>query len=160
MTNADTTLFEYESAARAFGDVCAAGPECFHAPDTALFSSLRKRLIPLAEAGDSRAQYALGTIAWLGLCQATESEQQEHHGVDVAEASRWWTEGASRGHLGALDNLITSGVGLAAQRARAVCQHIERERPELVGHYGGMPVYGLPFIDAVRQHLYKRPDAA
>ena len=77
MTDADALLSEYEAAMTAHCDICAAHPEQYHTPDSATFCSLRSRLMPFAESGDIRCQYAVATILSLGLCHRTEEQQQQ-----------------------------------------------------------------------------------
>ena len=154
MTNADALLAEYEAAVTAHCDICAAAPEQYHVPDAALFRSVRLRLKRFADFGDVRCQYAIATILSLGLCHQTEEQQHQQRNDDMIEASRLWEAAATEGHLPALYNLITSGIGPAADRAREAMRQVEQGQPELISGGHGMPVYGWVFMETVRRSIY------
>ena len=141
---------------RTHSDVCTANPQEWHPPDVAEFSELLRLLKPHAESGDMRCQYAVATILLLGLCCESEAQMAASQGSACEEASRWWVELARQGFTPALDNLVTSGVGAEAQRAREAWRQLGRERRDLVGSSGGMPVYGPEFIEELSRRLYGR----
>lgn len=154
MKDSRAILERFRRAARGYGDVCAANPEIWQKPDVAEFKELKEFLRPCAEAGDVQCQYALAIIAWQGLC--CESEEQHHAGYQdaVKEATRWWLAAAKQGYWPALDNLVTDGFGEEAKKAKEVFRELERERPDLVGWSGKMPVYGDEFIKELSKRLY------
>ena len=79
-------------------------------------------LAPLAEKGNMAAHYALATIHMLSLAHSSEKEAVEGEAQDSAQASRWLEGPAASGHLGALDNLLSVGVGPEAERLRSIWQ--------------------------------------
>jgi hypothetical protein len=101
-------------------------------------------------------QYALASILWLGLCCTSEAEIQAGRAAALEEATRWWTAAAMQGHWPALDNLVTSGVGADAERARESWHQLEQERPDLVGSSHSMPVYGPDFVQELCRRFYGR----
>lgn len=78
----------------------------------------------------------------------------------LKEATKWWIRAASQGHWGALDNLLTCGVGPEAERVRNLAQHFESQRPELVAHDNEgevpMPIYGPNFMQELCKFIYGR----
>jgi hypothetical protein len=146
----------YQAAFHAWCDACAADPMSWHVPDVAEFIELRGLLLPHAESGDAASQYALATILSVGLC--CESAEQFIAGRDASteEATRWWIAAARQGYWPALDNLITSGVGAEAQRAKAAFRDLKRERPDLVDSSHGMPVYGPELMQELSRRFYGR----
>ena len=154
MNNPRSLYDRYQAASRAYTAECASDPSSWHRPDVAEFSELRRLLTPHAESGDMLCQYALATILWLGLC--CESKEQYVAGYDSAreEATRWWIAAATQGFWPALDNLITSGVGTEAQRAREAFDKLESERHDLVGSSRGMPIYGDKFMQELSRRFY------
>jgi hypothetical protein len=101
-------------------------------------------------------QYALATIAWLGLACESEEEFIASHAAVVEETTRWWAAAATQGYWPALDNLVTSGIGPEAERAREACQLLKHARPDLIGVSEGMPVYGPEFFQELSKNLYGR----
>ena len=154
MTNSEAILAEYHRAIERNTAICATDPSCYHPPDIITFRSLRTRLVPFADSGDMHCQYALATILFLGLCYTTEDEQHLHRSSDIAEASILWDAAAAQGSAWAIDNLITSGVGPAAERARAEARRVEQERSDLVPWRDDHPVYGPNFMETVRRRIY------
>lgn len=154
MSDVKTALERFERASHAWGQECHNDPSVWHRPDVPEFSTIRTLLEPHAEAGDAGCQYALATIYWLGLCCDSEEHQRESHEAAIREASRWWIAASAQGYWPALDNLITSGVGPDADRARIACREVERERADLIGRSHGMPVYGPDFIQEVGRRIY------
>ena len=151
-------LLQFDAAANAYAATCHTDPLQWHRPDAAEFTRLHDLLLPHAESGDARSQYALATIYWLGLCCETEEELAQTRQVSIEKATPWWIAAAAQGHWPALDNLVTSGVGPDAERARQAWAALEHERPDLVGHYSGMPVYGPPFVQELSRRLYSKVD--
>jgi hypothetical protein len=156
MSNSCSLYDRYLKASAAYTADCSSDPSSWHRPDVAEFSELRRLLKPQAESGDMFCQYALATILSQGLC--CESDDQLKAGYDSAreEATRWWIAAAKQGFWPALDNLVTSGVGLEAQRAGEAWRQLERERRDLVGSANGMPIYGDEFVQELSRRLYGR----
>jgi hypothetical protein len=94
-------------------------------------------------------QYALATILSWGLCCASVEEIHAGRATAIEEATRWWSAAAMQGYWPALDNLVTSGVGAEAERARKAWHQLEAEKPDLVGWSHRMPVYGPEFVQEV-----------
>ncbi len=126
----------------------------WHRPNVAEFRELQRLLLPHAESGDKRSQYAIASILWLGLCCESEEDWIAGHPVRIKEATRWWTAAAAQGHVSALDNLVTSGTGPEADRAREASTVLEQERPDLVEASHGMPAYGPEFFEELSKRLY------
>lgn len=141
---------------RTYSEGCIAEPEAWHRPDVAEFSELLRLLKPCAESGDMRCQYAVASILMLGLCSKSEEQMAANQGAACEEASHWWIALAKQGFTPALDNLVTSGVGAEAERARAAWRQLARERRDLVGASRNMPVYGPEFIKELSRRLYGR----
>jgi TPR repeat protein len=149
-------LERYDKAITAWVDTCAVEPSRWHRPDTKEFMELKSLLRLPAESGDALCQYALAAIYWQGLCQETEAAYLSNYTSEIEEATRWWVAAATQGHWPAVDNLVTSGVGPEAERARAVAKQLKQERPELVPWSGNMPVYGPEYMQALCKLLYGR----
>jgi hypothetical protein len=156
MNNPQTVCDRYEVAMRVYAEGCAAETEDWHCPDIAEFSELMRLLKPYAESGDMRSQYAIATILMLGLCCESQDQMALSQASACEEATQWWIALAKQGFTPALDNLVTSGVGVGAQRAREAWRQLARERKELVGSSNGMPVYGPEFIEELSKRLYGR----
>jgi len=146
----------YEVAMRVYAEDCAAETEAWHRPDVVEFSELFRLLKPYAESGDMRCQYAVATILWLGLCCGSEEQMAASQASACAEASHWWIALARQGFTPALDNLVTSGLGTEAQRAREAWRQLARERNELVSSWNDMPVYRPEFMKELSRRLYGR----
>lgn len=120
----------------------------------AAFLELREQLKPYAEGGDIRCQYVLACLYGIYPCYTTEEEARLHYKYDIQEATQWWVTAAKQGHPWALDNLVTCGVGPEAERASQAWAEFEKKRPELVGRYKWMPVYGPNFtIEFCRDYI-------
>jgi hypothetical protein len=156
MNNTQAIYERYEVAMRTYSEGCVAETQEWHRPDVAEFSELLRLLRPCAESGDMRCQYAVGTILMLGLCCESEEQMAASQASACEEASRWWIVLAKQGFTPALDNLVTSGVGEEAQRAREAWRQLGRERRDLIGASNGMPVYGPEFIEELSRRLYGR----
>jgi hypothetical protein len=156
MSNPRSLYDRFQAASQAYADDCASDPSSWHRPDVAEFSELRRLLMPHAESGDMLCQYALATILWLGLCCESEEQFMAGHSSACEEATRWWIAAAMQGYWPALDNLVASGVGAKAQRARDAFRHLERERRDLVGSSHGMPIYGDEFMQELSRRFYGR----
>ncbi len=156
MNEVDALLQQYERAVELNTGDCSHNPSIWHRPDTNEFTALRALLIPLAEAGEMRCQYALATIYWLGFCCDSEEEYHRNYEETIQIATRWWIAAASQGHWGALDNLITCGVGVEADRVKEACRQFEEQNKHLVGWSHNMPVYGPDFMQAVCKTIYGR----
>lgn len=158
MNDIDILLQRYDRAIDLYTRVCTRDSSIWHRPDTNEFTRLSALLSPHAEGGDIRCQYALATIYYLGLC--CESEEQYHRNYEetIQVASRWWFAAASQGHWDALDNLITCGVGVEAERVKEACRHFEQQRRDLVGwsHEVNMPIYGPDFMQELCKAIYGR----
>jgi hypothetical protein len=133
MNNSQTIYDRYEVAMRTYSEGCAADTQEWHRPDVAEFSELLRLLKPYVESGDMCCQYTVATILILGLCCESEEQMAASQGSACEEASHWWIALAKQGFTPALDNLVTSGVGAEAQRAREAWRQLARERRELVG---------------------------
>lgn len=156
MSSSHAVYDRYQVAFRAYGDACASAPERWHRPDVAEFTELRYLLLPHAESGDMYCQYALATILSMGLCSESEEQFLVGHAAAREAATRWWIAAAMQGGWPALDNLVTSGVGPAAQGAREAFRQLEQERRDLVGSSHGMPVYGPEFVQELSRRFYGR----
>src|SRR5688572_371121 len=154
MSSANQVLEQFDFAMETYADKCHTDPSRWHAPDVAEFTRLRSLLMPHAEAGDARSQYALATIYWQGLCCVSEEDYQRTFQSSIEVATRWWIAAASQGYWHALDNLVTDGVGPEAERARRACAELNEERPDLIGRSHGMPVYGPAFVQELSRRLY------
>lgn len=151
---AKAVFAQYHALLDEFSAQCRAAPERWHSLAKE-FSALRERLRPHAEAGDYNCQYALGTIAFLGLCCASEAEYQATHELLKEEATPWWIAAGRQGCWWAVDNLL-SGKGPEADRARAVVKEVQGDSAHLIGHDAptGMPIYGPEFMQEVTRRLY------
>ena len=141
---------------RIYAEGCAAETAEWHRPDVAEFSELFRLLKPYAEMGDMRCQYTVATILMLGLCCESEEQMAATQVEACEEASQWWIALAKQGFTPALDNLVTSGVGAEAERARKAWRQLDRERRDLVKSSRGMPVYGPEFVEELSRRLYGR----
>jgi hypothetical protein len=146
----------YLAAFRSYGDLCARASEHWHRPDVVEFSQLYNLLLPHAERGDMLCQYAVPTILWQGLLCETEKQFIARDLPSRKEATCWWIAAARQGHLPALDNLVTSGIGLEAERAREGWKQLAEERPDLVGSSNAEPIYGDEFVQELCVKLYGR----
>ena len=139
-----------------YAKICAEAPEVWHRADVTEFSELKRALLPWAENGDVRCQYALATISRLGLCCESDDALASQHASLSAEATPWLIAAARQGYWPAVDNLATSGVGPEAARVSAAFAQLSRERADLVGFAHGMPVYGPPFVEELTRRLFGR----
>jgi hypothetical protein len=153
MSNAREVHARYKATIETHCEACRVDQQRWHQANVE-FAELRRQLLPHAESGDTLCQYALATIAWLGLCCESEEAFIAGHAASVEEATRWWIAAATQGYWPALDNLVTSGVGPEAQRAREASQSLEQTRPDLVGTSHGMPMYGQEFFQELSKNLY------
>src|SRR5687767_3575342 len=133
MNNPQVLYTRFQAALQEHCDVCATKPDRWHRPDVGEFTELRRLLLPPAHSGDMHCQYAMATISWLGLCSESEAQFLADRASAMKEATGWWTAAARQGFWPALDNLITEGVGLEAQRANDAFDKLQRERPDLIG---------------------------
>ena len=83
----------------------------------------------IAEGGHLHCQYALATIHLMKLTCISEEEERQHHEREIVQATRWLIAAARQGCWPAVDNLVTSGVGPEAERARESLR--AREQPLL-----------------------------
>lgn len=120
------------------------------------FIELRTLLIPHAEGGNPDCQYALASIAFLGLCCRSQEEFEASHKRLEEEAVPWCIAAARQGCWWAVDNLLVSGKGPEADRARAMAKEVQRDSAHLIGHdaSSGMPIYGPEFMQEVTCRLY------
>ena len=156
MSNTRALFDRYQISFRAYGDVCATAPERWHRPDVAEFTELHRLLLPHAESGEMYCQYALATILSMGLCSESEDHFLAGHAAAREAATRWWIAAAMQGFWPALDNLVVSGVGPEAERAKESFRHLEKERRDLVGSWRDLPVYGPEFVQELSRKLYGR----
>lgn len=120
------------------------------------FTELYSLLLPHANSGDMDCQYALATILSMGLCSTSEEQFLIGHTAAREAATRWWIAAAMQGFGLALDNLVTSGIGPEAQRAREAWRQLNQECRDLTGTSHSMPVYGPVFINKLSKRLYGR----
>lgn len=154
MDNIQSVLRRYYKSVELYGNACAQDPSVWHRPDASEFSQLHDLLLPLAEAGDMHAQYALATIYWLGLrCQSEEQYFEEYQAL-LEKATFWWVAAASQGHWVALDNLLTCGVGKEAGRVTSLRYQFEKTHPRLVDRSDDMPLYGPDFMQELCRTVY------
>lgn len=156
MNNPRILYDRYQVASQAYTANCASDPRKWHRADVAEFSELRRLITPHAESGDMHCQYALASILWLGLCCDSEEDFVRTYSSACEEATRWWVAAARQGFWPALDNLVTSGVGAEAQRARDASRSLESERRDLIGSSQEMPIYGDEFMQELCMRLYGR----
>lgn len=154
MDNLQALYERYQAATQAYAERSSAGQQEWHQPDVVEFSELQNLLLPHAESGDMHCQYAIATILWGGLCCESEDDWMAGYPERIKEATRWWIAAATQGHVYALDNLVTSGIGPEAERAREASDVLEQERGDLVGASHGMPVYGPDFFAELSRRLY------
>lgn len=132
-------LNRYEAACAAYTETCIAHQDEWTLADVAEFTELFDLLVEYAKAGAADAQYAVASILYLGTRSRSQQEHLGSHALAVKDASVWWVAAARQGHLHALDNLLTCGVGEEAERVRRVAEQMKQERPELVTWTDGMP---------------------
>lgn len=154
MDNLQALYERYQAAIQAYAERSATGLQEWHQPDIVEFRELQRLLLPHAESGDMNCQYAMASILWIGLCCESKEDVVAGHEVRMKEATRWWIAAAAQGHVYALDNLATSGIGPEAERAREASRVLEQERRDLVGSSHGMPVYGSDFFTELSRRLY------
>lgn len=145
----------YEAAMDEFVNASIEHAGTWFRPDVATFNSLYAEILPIADSGDAWAQYAVGTMLSLGLRCSTQQEYFESYLSHLPTMSHWWSVAAKQGHLGALDNLLTSGIGVESDRARSLANAIRQERPELIGSSHGMPCYGQEYFEELNRRLYR-----
>jgi hypothetical protein len=154
MDDAAQTITDFQAAISSYVETCSHSPMEYHAPAADVFQALATRLRPIAEDGHLHCQYALATIHLMKLTCLSEEEERLHHEREIVQATRWLVAAARQGCWPAVDNLVTSGVGPEAERAREGWQELEAERPDLIGKYGSMPVYGPEFTQELCRRLY------
>lgn len=153
MSNAREVHARYQATIETHCEACRVDHQRWHQANVE-FAELRRQLFPHAESGNPLCQYALATIAWLGLCCESEEEFIASHATAVEEVTRWWVKAATQGYWPALDNLVTSGIGPEAEGAREASQFLKQARPDLVKASHGMPVYGPEFFQELSKNLY------
>lgn len=156
MSDLPAVYERYLAACRAYSNTCTADPGRWHRPDVAEFTELQHLLRPHAEGGDMLCQYALACIHLQWLCCESEEQAIASQESARAEATPWLVAAAKQGYYPALDNLVTSGVGPEAQRANEIWRQLARERPDLVGSWENMPVYGPEFMKELALRVYGR----
>jgi hypothetical protein len=154
MTDKLAVYARYEAASQAHTDFCVRTPGNWHPPNVAEFRELKRLLLPHAEAGDTRSQYAVATILFLGLCCESEEQYLRTYDAAVAEATPWWIAAAKQGYWPALDSLLTCGVGAEAERLREASNELMRERPDLISRADGMPIYNDEFMQELSRRIY------
>lgn len=158
--SAEAVLERYEKASAIYSNMCCINPSEWHRPDTTEFTELRGLLAVHAEGGNVRCQYALASIYWQGLCSNAQFTRDEYLQA-IEKATLWWVAAAAQGFWPAIDNLVTSGIGPEAERAKQECRKLEKDRPNLIGRQGNMPVYGPEFMQELCKRCYpdRYPDA-
>lgn len=154
MSNLPALYDRYQAAIQAYVNGCTTAQQDWHRPDVVEFCELQRLLLPHAESGDAHCQYAMASIFWLDLCCESEEDWIAGHPARIQEATRWWIAAASQGHVFALDNLVTSGIGPEAERARKASDVLGQERPDLVGTSHNVPVYGPEYFSELSKRLY------
>lgn len=93
------------------------------------FQEHRRQLLPLAENGNVLAQYSMAAIHMIGYCYSSESAfAAKWLSVEVVEATKWLLLAARQGHMCAVDNLGSIGVGIEADLVRATWAEVNAER--------------------------------
>lgn len=158
MNDVDVLLDRYARAVENMTEIDGREPSVWHLPDVIEFEGLRAQMEPYAEDGNPYCQYALASIEWLGWCCQSEEQYYEQYPRSILKATQWWIAAAKQGHWGALDNLITCGVGDEADRVREAFREFEAQRPELIGTYDEgplpMPIYGPGFMQQLCLSIY------
>ena len=160
MASIEIVLKRFDDAMRDWTAACHQDPSVWHRADIATFRDLLPLLLRHAEAGNADCQYAVATIYWLGACCDTEAEFLSGYENSILQATQWWLRAARQGDTRAIDNLITCGVGPTADEVRLVSCDVERERADLIGRSGGMPVYADRFMGEVLRRMYWAPKAS
>lgn len=150
---------QYDAAINEFVNSSIEHAGAWFKPEVETFSRLYLDVLPFAESGDAWAQYAIATVLSLGLRCSTQKEYTESYQSHLPAMSFWWASAAKQGHLEALDNLVTSGIGVEADKARAIAEVIRQEMPELIGSALGMPSYpsyGPEYFSELYRRLFGR----
>jgi len=116
---------------------------------------LYEKLLPHAQSGHIEAQYVLGVIHMLGICQPSEDEFVSEFDNEMSQAQQWLERAARQGHVSAADNLLTLGRGKLSARLSQCFEDLNKEQPQLVGESEGMPVYGTDFMTKVLERTLR-----
>ncbi|HSI96071.1 MAG TPA: hypothetical protein VK938_08295 [Methylophilaceae bacterium] len=154
MASVEDMLLRYDSAIELWADSCASNPDIWHRPDTNEFISLLPEILNFAKNGNIKCMYAAAMIYSFGLCYDSEHAYLENYSELISLATNWWGEAAAAGYLPAVDNLLTSGVGPLAEKARLMAKQIRIEHKDLIGSSNNMPVYGESFMQELHKRLY------
>jgi TPR repeat protein len=154
MTQEEKVLRKYDAVIEQWVNSCIANPSIWHKPNTDEFEKLLSEILRLANKGSVKCMYSAAIIYSNGLIYGSEAEFFNHHDELISQATVWWERAAAKGYLAAVDNLLTSGVGAQAEKARAVAAEIEAERKDLIGSYNNMPIYAENFMQELFNRLY------
>lgn len=154
MSSVEGILLRYDSAIELWADSCANNPDIWHRPDTNEFISLLPEILTFAKNGNIKCMYAAAIIYSFSLCYDSEHAYLENYSELISMATDWWGKAAAAGYLPAVDNLLTSGVGPLAEKARLVAKQIESEHNDLIGNTNIMPVYSESFMQELHKRLY------
>jgi len=77
-------------------------------------------LTPIAINGDALAQYSVGAIYLIDCLYDNEEEAISNSKRNRVEMSKWLELAAKQGVLAAIDNLISSGIGMESDRLRSL----------------------------------------
>jgi hypothetical protein len=118
-----------------------------------VFAALIPELEREVQQGDMQSAYALAVVLVAGLALRSMEELEAQREDLRARASELWTQCAVSGNWGAIDNLVTEGVGLSAELARRLWSEVDRDRRDLVQFDNDtqMPIYGSAFAQEVHR---------
>jgi hypothetical protein len=92
------------------------------------FRAHHTTLLVLAEAGNAIAQMYVATIYMVGYCYSNAADCELNLEKDHIEMSTWLERAARQGIVAAVDNLITDGVGVEADRLRTIYEEVAYQR--------------------------------
>ncbi|QDV74930.1 hypothetical protein K2D_31900 [Planctomycetes bacterium K2D] len=128
-----------------------------------VFAALIPELEREVQQGDMQSAYALAVVLVAGLALRSMEELEAQREDLLVRASELWTKCALSDNWGAVDNLMTEGVGPSAELARRLWSEVHRDRRDLVqfDNDAQMPIYGSDFAREVhRRWLLKWPEVS
>ena len=117
------------------------------------FQAHLAKILPIAQAGNPWAQYSVASLYMCGYLYSTRDDRMANHDKDAEVFSLWLEKCARQGFVAAVDNLITDGVGVEADRLRRICRAVESQ--SFIPHdEQGIPVYPPSICERVWQLAY------